>query len=239
MARSEGALKYSAAFFVFVLAMGLACGGKRPPKYEPPRPAKKGWTQEGVASWYGNEFDGRPTASGEIFDQDGMTAAHRTLPLGTTARVTNLDNGKDVILKVNDRGPFVRGRVLDCSRGAAKELGFLGAGMARVRIEVIEEGHPKPRRQPASGEVVAGESKDGKPLFDGSFTVQIGAFGVEANALRLREKLEKEFGEAYVVRFREFCRVRVGHLPSEEAAEALQRRLKEAGFGEGFVTRND
>lgn len=241
MANDSSRARRSLALFVLLLlALGVSCGGKRPPKGEPPpRSARKGATQEGVASWYGNEFHGRPTASGEIFDQDGLTAAHRTLPLGTTAKVTNLENGKEVVLKVNDRGPFVRGRVLDCSRGAARALGFIGAGMAKVRIEVVEEGKRPARRQPAAGEVVAGQSLDGRPLFDGSFTVQVGAFGVEANALRLREKLEREFGEAYVVRFREFYRVRVGHLPSEEAAEALVRRLKDAGHGEGFVTRND
>ena len=115
-----------------LLALLSACGHKKPPKAVPSPPV--GHVQEGVSSWYGKEFDGRPTASGERFDMNGMTAAHRTLPLGTEVRVTNLENGQEADLRINDRGPFVRGRILDCSYGAAKSLGFAGAGMARVRI---------------------------------------------------------------------------------------------------------
>ncbi len=192
-----------------------------------------------MASWYGKEFDGRPTASGETFDMNAMTAAHRTLPLGTTVRVTNLENGQETVLKINDRGPFVKGRVLDCSYGAAKALGYAGAGVARVRIEVLQEGQERIRYAAGAGEVVAGVKDLSRPVLDGTFTVQVGAFAVEQNALKLRQKLEQQFGDAYVIRFREFYRVRVGHVPSEEAADALQARLKDAGYGEGFVTRND
>jgi rare lipoprotein A (peptidoglycan hydrolase) len=93
--------------------------------------------QFGVASWYGAEFQGLETASGTPFDMNAMTCAHRDLPLGTRVRVTDLLNLKSVVLKVNDRGPYVRGRMLDVSRAAAKCLGFLGAGLAPVKIEVI------------------------------------------------------------------------------------------------------
>lgn len=89
----------------------------------------------GHASYYGRELAGRKTASGEVFRPDGLTAAHRTLPLGTKVKVTNLSNGKAVILRINDRGPFVRGRMLDVSHGAARVLGFASAGTARVKIE--------------------------------------------------------------------------------------------------------
>ncbi|MGL5446173.1 MAG: septal ring lytic transglycosylase RlpA family protein [Rhabdaerophilum sp.] len=89
----------------------------------------------GHASYYGRELAGRKTASGEIFRPEGMTAAHRSLPLGTKVKVTNLSNGKAVVLRINDRGPFVRGRMLDVSHGAAKVLGFAAAGTARVKIE--------------------------------------------------------------------------------------------------------
>jgi rare lipoprotein A len=95
-----------------------------------------GWSQVGRASWYGGEFDGRPTASGETFDMNALTAAHRTLPLGTWIEVTNLDNGRRAELRVNDRGPFVEGRILDVSRAAARRLGFLVGGTARVKIVV-------------------------------------------------------------------------------------------------------
>ena len=199
----------------------------------------RGNAQEGMASWYGKEFNGRPTASGEIFDMYALTAAHRTLPLGTTIRVINLDNNKEATITVNDRGPFVKGRILDCSYGAAKALGYAGAGLARVRIEVVKEGKERIRYAAPPGELLVAGSNPDRPALDGTFTVQVGAFAVEANALRLRDRLEKQFGDSYVIRFREFYRVRVGHLANEEAAEALQRRLKDVGLGEGFVTRND
>ncbi len=91
----------------------------------------------GVASWYGSRFHGRLTASGEIFDMHAMTAAHRTLPFGTRVQVTVLNTGKSIILTINDRGPFIKGRVIDISRAAAKRLGMIGAGIARVRVRVL------------------------------------------------------------------------------------------------------
>ena len=94
----------------------------------------------GVSSWYGPNFHGKLTANGEVFDQYGVTAAHKTLPLGTVVRVTNLDNNKSIILRINDRGPYVDGRILDCSYGAAKKLGFMSMGTANVKIEIIELG---------------------------------------------------------------------------------------------------
>jgi rare lipoprotein A len=97
----------------------------------------------GISSYYGKDFHGKLTANGEIFDMYGVTAAHKTLPLNTVARVTNLDNGKSIILRVNDRGPYIVGRELDCSYGAAKKLGFLKQGMAEVKIKIIEFGDNK------------------------------------------------------------------------------------------------
>tara|TARA_B100000579_G_C22576660_1_gene731473 strand:- start:165 stop:575 length:411 start_codon:yes stop_codon:yes gene_type:complete len=94
----------------------------------------------GVSSYYGKDFHGKLTANGEIFDMYGLTAAHRTIPLNTVARVTNKDNGKSLILRINDRGPYVEGRILDCSYGAAKKLDFIKSGTAKVKIEIIEWG---------------------------------------------------------------------------------------------------
>ena len=91
----------------------------------------------GTASWYGNEFHGRKTANGERFNQNGLTAAHRSLPFGTKVRVTNQDNGKSVVVRINDRGPFVGKRVIDLSRGAAQAVGMMDSGTAPVRLEVI------------------------------------------------------------------------------------------------------
>lgn len=94
----------------------------------------------GISSYYGEDFHGKTTANGEVFDMYGLTAAHRTLPLNTIIRVTNRENGKSLILRINDRGPFVKGRILDCTYGAALKLGFLGEGTAKVKIEVLELG---------------------------------------------------------------------------------------------------
>jgi rare lipoprotein A len=96
--------------------------------------------QEGIASWYGNDYHGRITASGEVFDQDAMTAAHKELPFGTIVKVTNLRNHRTVVVRINDRGPFIRGRIIDLSRGSARELHMLRDGIVPVRIEVLEWG---------------------------------------------------------------------------------------------------
>lgn len=107
-----------------------------------PSQARSGgrYVEKGIASYYAHEFHGRETASGEIFDMNNISAAHRTLPLGTVVKVKNLDNGKTIIVRINDRGPFVAGRILDLSLGAAKELGMIATGTARVRIEVLSWG---------------------------------------------------------------------------------------------------
>ena len=94
----------------------------------------------GISSYYGKDFHGKLTANGEVYDMYGLTAAHKTLPLNSIVRVTNLTNNKTLILRVNDRGPFVKGRILDCSFGAAKKLGFIESGTTQVQIEVIEWG---------------------------------------------------------------------------------------------------
>jgi len=98
------------------------------------------YVEEGIASYYAHDFHGKPTASGEIFDMNKISAAHKELPLGTIVRVTNLSNNRSIVLKVNDRGPFVKGRILDCSLKAAEELDFIREGTVRVRIEVLKWG---------------------------------------------------------------------------------------------------
>ena len=191
-----------------------------------------------VSSWYGKEFNGKPTASGEIFNMYGLTAAHRTLPLGTVVRVTNLENGRQAVLTINDRGPFVKGRGLDCSYGAAKALGFANEGLARVRIQVLDRATERPKSAPTPGETLVGGPGTSASLLDASFTVQVGAFQNEQNALRFRDLMANRYGDAYVIRFRDFYRVRVGHLPTEAAAEALKERIQSDGVT-GFVTVND
>ena len=105
-------------------------------KYIAPQPVEA-LNQVGLASWYGEKFQGSPTASGEPFDMNGLTAASRSLPLGTRIKVTNLRNHRSLVVKVNDRGPFVAGRFLDVSKAAAKQLGFVGAGLARVETQIV------------------------------------------------------------------------------------------------------
>jgi|TARA_B100001971_G_scaffold20423_1_gene15847 rare lipoprotein A len=97
----------------------------------------------GISSFYAEDFHGKLTANGEVYDMYGLTAAHKTLPLNTIARVTNLENNKSLILRINDRGPYVKDRILDCSYGAAKKLGFINNGTAKVKIEIIEVGDNK------------------------------------------------------------------------------------------------
>ena len=114
---------------LIALLAGCGCLGSGMPK--------SGRPQIGMASWYGKKYHGRPTASGEIFDMYKLTAAHKKLPLGTRVRVTNLKNRKSVVVKVNDRGPFVRGRIIDLSYAAAKKIGMIGDGIAKVRVEIV------------------------------------------------------------------------------------------------------
>ena len=110
----------------------------------------------GVASWYGEAFQGKPTASGEPYDMNELTAAHTELPLGTWVQVTNLRNDRTVNLRINDRGPWIPGRMLDVSKAAARSLGFVGAGLTTVRMEVIENPSPrKSRRTPPAEPVIA------------------------------------------------------------------------------------
>jgi rare lipoprotein A (peptidoglycan hydrolase) len=110
---------------------------RRPPRTSAERQALVGQIERGLATWYGAKFDGKKTASGERFDKDGMTAAHRTLPFGTRVRVTNDNNRLSVVVRINDRGPFGRGRVIDLSRAAADKLDMLGAGVVPVTVEVL------------------------------------------------------------------------------------------------------
>jgi rare lipoprotein A len=184
-----------------------------------------GYRETGVASWYGQDFHGRPTANGEIYDMYGLSAAHRLMPLGTMVRVTNRENGRSVAVKVNDRGPFVRGRILDLSYGAAKDLEMTAAGTASVTIEVIE----RPKNLKTSGA--------------GRFTVQVGAFEVEENAKRLAERLRTKYPNVYLLPLRTnqntFYRVRVGLLGQERLALQLAERLSSEDHLDTFVTRKD
>lgn len=120
---------------VAVSLLLAACGGTTPP---PMTSVSENWSEQGVASWYGPGFDGKRTASGEVYDMEQMTAAHKRLPFGTRVQVDNLDNGLRTEVRINDRGPFVDDRIIDLSMAAAREIDMLGPGTARVRISVVE-----------------------------------------------------------------------------------------------------
>ncbi len=184
------------------------------------RPLAIGYTEVGMASWYGYPYHGRRAASGEIYDMEKYTAAHRTLPFNARVRVENLENGRHVEVRINDRGPFVQGRIIDLSRAAARSIGMLGAGTARVRLVLV--GLP------------------GTPGADW-FAVQTGAFRERSNAERQKRSLERRYGEVRIVP-RDgdpvLWRVLVGRESSREAAEALAAKLR-AELGEAFVVRLD
>lgn len=177
-----------------------------------------------MASWYGggDGFDGKPTASGEIYDASGMTAAHRELPLGTVVDVTNLDNGRSVRLRINDRGPFLKGRILDLSQEAARQLGVIGPGVARVRIEVVSP--PSAPPTPAARA--------------GPWAVQVGSFAEPDRAARHADRVRAAGQPAYLEPYNGLSRVKVGPFPSREEAQSVLASLEAAGF-EGIVVPSD
>ena len=206
-AQSRDPLKLATMALALLLVL-TACAHRGAPEVET---APKGHRERGVASWYGHPYHGRPTASGEIYDQDGLTAAHRTLPFGTVVRVTRRDTGARVTVQVNDRGPFIRGRIIDLSRAAAREIGLEVDGVAPVVVEVVgrEEAHrPKPAPPPPYD------------AEDRCFWVQVGAFGDPDNARRVHAELVA-MGERPVIIEAPggLERVRVGPYDTERAAD--------------------
>jgi rare lipoprotein A len=207
--------------FLLLVALLVGCTGHR-------RPAEGVRVVEsGTASWYGQKFHGRQTANGERYDMHGMTAAHKTLPFGTVLEVRNLDNGKVCRVRVNDRGPFVRGRIVDVSYAAAQELGLIGPGTARVELAVLPA--IGPGNQPL---LVAASGPGGGPigLAEGIFTVQVGAFSESARAATLRDLLRSRFPAAEVRSDGRWHRVQVGAFEERGAAEALRAELERLGW---------
>jgi len=196
--------------------------------------SSKGYVEKGKASWYGTKFHGRKTASGEIYDMEKFTAAHRTLPLGTYVKVKRTDGkGDSVVVKINDRGPFVDNRIIDLSRAGARQLDMLNEGVAPVVVTALGE------------EILKGKPDEItlQPRYDyneGEFSVQVGAFTVKENAERLVRRMKDEHGAADLSLFefgdRRFFRVRVGKLISRDEAEKFRDRLISSGeFERAFV----
>ncbi len=199
-----------------------------------PLPSAQGYVEYGLASWYGADFHGKPTSCGEPYDMWADTAAHKTLPLGTYVKVTNLDNGRSAILRVNDRGPFVAGRIIDLSAKGAQDLGCRNKGLARVRVEAV---------QYAAAQVVGNATYwkvDPVPSFRyGTFAVQIGAFRDPANAYRLKDKMSRENSQIRVSDRPErnglWYRVQVGAYQDLVFAKTEVGRFRANGFPDAFV----
>jgi len=180
-------------------------------------PVEEGWTEKGIASWYGEPYHGRRTASGEIYDMHQLTAAHKTLAFGSVVKVKRRDTGADVKVRINDRGPFIEGRIIDLSFAAAKKINLDVDGVAPVKIKVV--GHETtPQRKPARVE----EPED-------CFWVQVGAFGDPDNARGAEAELERNGVEAVVLEgLDELWRVRVGPFDEEKLAERARNRITDA-----------
>ena len=179
-----------------------------------------GYSEEGIASWYGDDFHGKKTANGEVYDMYSMTAAHKLLPFNTKLKVTNLSNGKSIVVRVNDRGPFVEKRIIDLTHTGASSLGMMGPGTARVRVESVG--------------AVAGLTQGGD--MKGTFYIQIGAFGQRENAKRLAERVKSSGKNSrhYYAEAVSFWRVQVGPYESLQKAENDRASLR-GEFPSSFV----
>ena len=210
MAQIQSVMKKSQLSLIFcliicLLALMSSCARTR---YIP-----RGNIQTGLGSWYGPDFHGKKTSSQEIFNMYDLTAAHTSLPFGTYVMVTNLENEKSVQVRINDRGPFVRGRIIDLSYAAARALGMVGQGVVRVRIEVLNRtSHPKSSHR---------------------FSVQVGAFISRENAELLKLQIKKTYKNVYISTFKTssqvYYRVRVG-AKSLISAHEIARELLKQGF---------
>jgi len=177
-----------------IIAIAAGCSRRSSPKI--PVAAKIGATETGIASWYGAPYHGRASASGEIYDQEKFTAAHRTLPFGTWVGVTNLDNGKEVNVRITDRGPFVGGRIIDLSLAAARAIDMVGPGTARVRSKIL----PEIER----------------------YTVQAGVFSTRERA----EAFAKNFPDSRIAESPTLWRVLVGRSLSRDEATRLAEKIR-------------
>ena len=192
---------------------------------------------QGLASYYAEPYHGRRTASGEVFDSyQELTAAHRTLPFGTVVKVTNQQNGKDVEVRINDRGPFAEGRVIDLSLKAAREIDMVRAGLVPVKLMVVKEGSSRVSPKPSTPSTVSPASPTPAA---GAFTVQVGAFESRDVAESLKKNLEQRYKNVTIETFsttRTFYRVRVGRLDDMASAEQLVKTLRAEKF-DPFVVR--
>ena len=234
--------------YVFVLTMAVLTlfatsslmAGSRPATQAPyviknkryyPIPSAHGYDEHGLASWYGPDFHGRRTSNGEIYDMHAMTAAHKTLPMNTMLLVKNLDNGRKTVVRVNDRGPFIRGRIIDLSYTAAQKIGAVAKGTARVQVIALGEKSKASRN--GSQELIYND------LSVGEFYVQIGAFAKKINAIKLQKRfteaghttvIQKYFGPQSIL-----FRVQVYAGKDIHLAERAEKALLDHGYIGAFT----
>ena len=195
-----------------------------------PLPSAKGYEEICIASWYGPGFHGNKSASGERYNMYDFTAAHKILPIGTYVLVTNLENGRQVVVRINDRGPFVDNRCIDLSYSAAKALGIIGKGLAKVKIVALSEG------KIVDGGIVY---KNIPNIRYREFYLQVGAFKNYQNALRLKSELKKEFKKINIEPFQKgdtiFYRVQIYLANDFYKAFKLSEELKKERFKSAFL----
>jgi rare lipoprotein A len=220
------------------LVLALNCGGNPRITLPPPIAARVGFVETGVASWYGHPYHGRKTSNGETYDMEQLTAAHLQLPFNTVVRVTNLTTYLSVDVRINDRGPFIDDRIVDLSRAAARQIGMIGAGTARVRLEVMEAPGGLPEPLPLDDLIVSQAVDCGSGPYYGA---QVGSFADIENAERMEGKMRLAYGAAAILTARTedgqpLYRVVVGAANAGGDLEGLRRRLANDGI-DSFVQR--
>ena len=223
-----------------IAIVATGCGKK----VKTAKPPKIGSSETGIASWYGYPYHGRRAANGETYDMEKLTAAHRTYPFDTWVRVKNLSNDRTVDVRIQDRGPFVRGRIIDLSHAAAREIELLGPGVTKVRLTVIPPPkHPiavsaKTLDLPSKTPDAPVKTIDKEPEL---FAVQVGAFKDRNRAIALSEEMRRRFGSARMVERSAdppMYRVLAGEFATEEEAEAAATQIRGAG-GAAMAVRID
>lgn len=200
-----------------------------------PEPNRQELRQRGIASWYGRRFHGKPTASGEPYDMYAMTAAHPTMPIPSYARVTNVSNGRSVVVRINDRGPFLHNRIIDLSYAAAHKLGYIDKGSTLVEVErVFAQSETEPTITPAPAPAPTDAAN--------TLYVQLGAFSARDNAESLRTRIAREIEESLdraieVVFHQGLFRVRLGPYRSESEASGIVERLSRSLDLKPYIVR--